>query len=126
MIIHFLYKKKKFDGQIFLMYVSWYGFGRMFIEGLRTDSLYVGVFRISQVIGFVCFVVGTTLLIINLVKARRRELDAQEYVRTYSAPHDIVVDSVKDEVNTDSEERVDITDKIDRIFNTDDTQGENE
>lgn len=73
-IINLLYKKKKFDGQILLMYISWYGFGRMFIEGLRTDSLYLGEFRISQVIGFVCFVVGTSLLIYNLVKARRAEL----------------------------------------------------
>lgn len=73
-IINALYKKKKFDGQVFLMYVSWYGFGRMFIEGLRTDSLYVGVFRISQVLGFICFLVGTTLLIYNLARIRREKL----------------------------------------------------
>jgi phosphatidylglycerol:prolipoprotein diacylglycerol transferase len=54
-LINIFYKKKKFDGQIILMYLSWYGLGRMFIEGLRTDSLYVGVFRISQVLGFLCF-----------------------------------------------------------------------
>ena len=54
---------KKYDGQIFLMVFSWYGFGRMLIEGLRTDSLYVGPFRISQVLGFVFFVVGAGLLL---------------------------------------------------------------
>ena len=55
------------------MYLAWYGFGRMFIEGLRTDSLYVGDtgIRISQVVGFVTFVVGLTLMIINLVKAKK-------------------------------------------------------
>ena len=83
LLIHFLYKKKKFDGQILLMYLTWYGFGRMFIEGLRTDSLYVGVFRISQVVGFVCFVVGTILLVVNLSKAKRRELTAEDYAPTY-------------------------------------------
>lgn len=82
-IINSLYKKKKFDGQIVLMYISWYGFGRMFIEGLRTDSLYVGAFRISQVVGFVCFVVGTILLIYNLVKSRREKLTSFDYVPAY-------------------------------------------
>ncbi len=82
-LIHFLYKKKRFDGQVVLMYLSWYGFGRMFIEGLRTDSLYVGVFRISQVVGFACFVIGSILLTVNLVKARRAVLTAQDYEPTY-------------------------------------------
>ena len=82
-IINALYKKKKFDGQICLMYISWYGFGRMLIEGLRTDSLYVGAFRISQVIGFLCFVVGSVLLIYNLVKARRTTLTSFDYAPVY-------------------------------------------
>lgn len=54
---------KKYDGQIFLMVFAWYGFGRMFIEGLRTDSLYVGPFRISQVLGLLFFLVGAGLLL---------------------------------------------------------------
>ena len=82
-IIHFIYKKKKFDGQTLLLYLVWYGFGRMIIEGLRTDSLYVGVFRISQVIGFLCFVIGMILLIYNLIKASRKAKDAQGYELAY-------------------------------------------
>lgn len=54
---------KKYDGQIFLMVFAWYGFGRMLIEGLRTDSLYVGPFRISQVLGLLFFVAGAGLLL---------------------------------------------------------------
>ena len=77
------YKKKKFNGQITLMYLAWYGFGRMFIEGLRTDSLYVGVFRVSQVVGFLCFVICTAALVWLLVRARRRELDQKEYQPVY-------------------------------------------
>ncbi len=82
-IINALYKKKKFNGQIVLMYLSWYGFGRMFIEGLRTDSLYVGVFRISQVVGFLCFVIGGIALVYLLYKAMRREKDSVAYERSY-------------------------------------------
>ena len=69
LIINALYKKKKFDGQVFLMYITWYGFGRMFIEGLRTDSLMVGTFRISQVVAFLCFIVGFALLVYLGVRA---------------------------------------------------------
>ena len=82
-LINLIYKKKKFDGQIVLMYATWYGFGRMLIEGLRTDSLYVGVFRISQVIGFICFIGGAIALTVLLVKARRKELTAQDYEPSY-------------------------------------------
>lgn len=82
-IINLVYKKKKFDGQIFFMYITWYGFGRMLIEGLRTDSLYVGVFRISQVVGFLCFVVGTICLIINLTKAKKAALASEDYTPSF-------------------------------------------
>ena len=82
-IINTLYKKKKFDGQVFLMSITWYGFGRMFIEGLRIDSLYLGVFRISQVVAFICVVAGAILLIYNLAKFRRQELTKGEYEPAY-------------------------------------------
>ena len=83
-IIACIYKKKKFDGQIVLMYLTWYGFGRMFIEMLRTDQLKLGVFPVSVIIGFVCFVVGTILLIMNFVKADRAKITAGEYTPTYA------------------------------------------
>lgn len=69
-LITYLYKKKKFRGQMFLTYMTWYGFGRMLIEGLRADSLYVGSIRISQLVGLVTFVVGAILLMYNLRKTR--------------------------------------------------------
>ena len=83
LLINWLYKKKKFDGQVFLMYVTWYGFGRMFIEGLRTDSLYIGVFRVSQVLGFICFIVGAGLLIYGFVIARRKAWEGADYEPVY-------------------------------------------
>lgn len=75
-LINAFYKKKKYNGQIFFMYMSWYGFGRFFIEGLRTDSLYVGPFRISQVVGIVSFVVGIVLMI---VFAKRSKTLSEEH-----------------------------------------------
>jgi len=73
-IIDALYKKKKYDGQVFLMYITWYGFGRMLIEGLRTDSLMVGTFRISQVLAFLCFITGSVLLVVFGILAMKRRL----------------------------------------------------
>ncbi len=72
-LIHFMYKKRTFKGQMFLMYITWYGFGRTFIEMLRTDSLYVPgtKIRISMAVGALCFVVGLTLLIIFGINAKR-------------------------------------------------------
>lgn len=86
-LINVLYKKKKFNGQITLMYLAWYGFGRMFIEGLRTDSLYIGVFRVSQIVGFLCFAICTTLLVLGLVRARRKQLDTGEYTPAFERLH---------------------------------------
>ena len=74
-IITLLYRKKKFNGQITLMYFAWYGFGRFFIEGLRTDSLYVGDFRISQVVGAVCFLAASALLVAGFILSHKGKLD---------------------------------------------------
>ena len=134
-IINSLYKKKKFDGQILLMYITWYGFGRMLIEGLRTDSLYVGVFRISQVVGFLCFVIGAILLVINLIKAKREQLNNCEYIPTYAkiSKYEMPVTSVDAEpADTESKTQEDvepafeeapklteeeITNKLNNLFN---------
>ena len=66
-LINLFYKKKKFDGEVALWYFAWYGFGRMFIEGLRTDSLMLGPFRISQLIGGICFLAGVGLVIFGRI-----------------------------------------------------------
>lgn len=43
-------KKKKYNGQIFILYLILYSIARFFIEGLRTDSLMLGPFRVAQLI----------------------------------------------------------------------------
>ena len=102
-IINALYKKKKYDGQVFLMYITWYGFGRMLIEGLRTDSLMVGTFRISQVVAFLCFVTGTILLIALGIRAKKQSdlLAAEGEVSTYG---EMLSEENKTEEKEDSKE----------------------
>ena len=58
------------------MYLTWYGFGRMLIEGLRTDSLYVLGFRISQIVGFLCFFIGICILTAMEIIRYLRKKDA--------------------------------------------------
>lgn len=70
-ILTALYKKKKFNGQITLGYFFWYGLGRMIIEGMRTDSLMIGPFRVSQLLAGVLFVVSGALLLIGLKYAEK-------------------------------------------------------
>lgn len=63
-------KARKFSGQVALCYGIWYGFERMIVEGLRTDSLYIGntSIRISQALSAVLVVVCSALLVTLLIK----------------------------------------------------------
>ena len=63
LLLHHLSKKRQYDGQIALGYVAWYGLGRAFIEGLRTDSLYWGPFRVSQLLAAVSCIAAVTVLL---------------------------------------------------------------
>ena len=74
-LLHFLSKKRQYDGQIALGYAAWYGLGRAFIEGLRTDSLWWGPFRVSQVLAAAtCFVAVVLLLIFSFREHDRAKL----------------------------------------------------
>ncbi|MBE6619338.1 MAG: prolipoprotein diacylglyceryl transferase [Ruminococcaceae bacterium] len=79
-ILTLLFKKRKFDGQIFLMAVSWYGLGRFFIEGLRQDSLYIGQLRVSQLLAAVLFIVALGLLIYGFIISKERRVKECIYV----------------------------------------------
>ena len=80
-LLLFLRNKKHLlkKGEVLLVYVMWYSFGRFFIEGLRTDSLYfLGVIRISQLLSAFLFV-GTIILFIW----RRKKGNLPDYDRTF-------------------------------------------
>ena len=66
--LHFLSKKRQYDGQIALGYVAWYGLGRTFIEGLRTDSLYWGPIRVSQLLAGISCVAAVSILLWQMFK----------------------------------------------------------
>lgn len=101
-LINLFYKKKKYDGQILVLYLTWYGLGRMLIEGLRTDSLYVGSFRISQVIGFLCFFIGFCFLSAMEVVRHLRKKDALATEKVEEAPK--ITEEIKDEVKEEKSE----------------------
>ena len=64
-LLHFFsVKHKSYDGQIFWIYLVWYGVERFFVEALRTDSLFIpGInLKISQVIAVLTVALGTLLL----------------------------------------------------------------
>ena len=61
-LLSWLLNHKKNDGEVFFSYFVWYGVGRFFIEGLRTDSLYWGPFRFSQVFAVLTAVLGIVAL----------------------------------------------------------------
>lgn len=64
LLIHFIGNKlRSFDGEVFLYYVFWYGSGRAWIEGLRTDSLYIGSLRVSQVVAIASAVLSVIMIV---------------------------------------------------------------
>lgn len=58
-------KMKKHDGEVFSLYLALYGFARFFIEGMRTDSLYIGTFRVSQMLAGLFFIVFMTIIFVR-------------------------------------------------------------
>ena len=71
LVLHIFSKKwQKYFGQVSLLYMVWYGLERTFVEGLRTDSLYlpfmIGNYqpRVSQVLSLVLVIAGIVMLIV--------------------------------------------------------------
>jgi len=59
-----IYKRKKlFSGELFALYMVWYGLGRTLIEKLRSDSLMIGNIRVSQLLSFIIFIAGIYFII---------------------------------------------------------------
>lgn len=68
-----LINKKKFDGQVFWTYLLAYGTGRFWIEGLRLDSLYLGPFRISQIVALITAIVAVVMLVVGSKKIKNAQ-----------------------------------------------------
>ena len=73
---YIVHKHRSFKGEIFVLYGVWYGVERMVVEGMRTDSLYIGStsIRVSQVLSAVIAVVALVYFIVVMVKKKQGRL----------------------------------------------------
>lgn len=89
LILLFLKKgKRKYDGQMFAMYLAWYGAARLMVESVRTDSLYLfstGI-RVSQLVGGLCIVGGIIYLAIN---GSKKHDEAELFVNQVKAQENV-------------------------------------
>jgi len=80
-LLYWYSRHRRFDGEILLMYLGWYGLGRVVIEGFRTDSLMVGQIRVSQLLAGL--LVAASLLIWISVRSRIKAYNDPEYLKCY-------------------------------------------
>ena len=83
---------RRYDGQAALGYFFWYGVGRSWIEGLRTDSLYIGnsALRVSQLLSIVLALAALVLLVVN---ARKKHPPEDLYVNRVAAAAAAVIEN---------------------------------
>lgn len=77
-----IFPRRRYDGQVALWYMAWYGLCRAVLEGLRTDSLMWGPVRVSQVLGLLLFILSTGLLIFCRVRLQQGKELPMLYART--------------------------------------------
>ena len=85
-ILAFIYRKKKFNGQIFFSYMGWYGLGRAFIEMIRADSLRIPgtSLKLSVCIGIACVISSIIGLIVLSKRHKEEVLEMSEYKSAFS------------------------------------------
>lgn len=105
-VLHHFSKNRKFGGQIVLMYGVWYGFGRAFIELLRTDSLMLGVFRVSSLLSFLLCIICAILLVVFTKRSKARVLE-ETYGNQFSAQLEEVTEGESNSTDSIIEENQD-------------------
>lgn len=110
-ILHFISRKRQFDGQIISLYMIWYGVVRFFIEGLRTDSLYIGVLRVSQIVAFLSVIAGIVLYVLLFLRKKKAVTENGEYNELFEDYEDL--DEEIGEV--EETEGIDETEEIDEV-----------
>ena len=110
---YIVHKRRKYKGEVFLLYGIWYGLERMVVEGLRTDSLYVAntTIRVSQLLSAIIVVAFLVMHIINMVKLKKGTLPQRLSLATAPATSNGAnaesVEKIKD--NNDERENEDVT-----------------
>lgn len=80
-----LFNKRKWNGEVFVGYLGWYGLGRAFIEGMRTDSLMLTeTIRTSQWLAAICFVVAVIVLVTMRIKLRKKASKEADYTPQFA------------------------------------------
>jgi phosphatidylglycerol:prolipoprotein diacylglycerol transferase len=83
-IVFIIYRKKKFNGQVFFAYLGWYGLGRAYIETLRADSLYiVGELKFSVFVGVACVIAAIIGEIVLYRRYKEEKLEMAEYKSSF-------------------------------------------
>ncbi len=124
LILFVLYRKKKFNGEIFFAYLGWYGLGRAYIETLRADSLYiVGTLKFSVFVGIVCAIAAVIGEIVLYRRHKEEKSEMSEYTSAFesvriatSNEEDALDQSVFD---TETEETADEAEELDGIDEND-------
>lgn len=98
-ILNHFSKKRRFSGEISLMYCVWYGFGRGFIELLRTDSLMIGNLKVSCLLSFLISIAAFSALAVlrNRYKENSDSADYEEVFTDNGEPD--AADDLKEEEN---------------------------
>jgi phosphatidylglycerol:prolipoprotein diacylglycerol transferase len=99
--LHFLSKKRQYDGQIALGYVLWYGLGRTIIEGLRKDSLMWGAFRVSQLLAAASCLAALGILLWQLFRKHEKE---KLYVNMVAAAEAAAAEAIPETEDTENPE----------------------
>ncbi len=109
-VLNHFSKKRKFSGQIFLLYGIWYGFGRFFIESIRTDQLTLGRgnMPISMFVSAVAFIVCLVLYIYIFKKAKIKA-ESLPYEAMFSEQMDEEVSEEASEELTENQSDEEIT-----------------
>lgn len=111
-VLHHFSKNRKFSGQMVLMYGVWYGFGRAFIELLRTDSLMLGMIRVSSLLSFILCITCGALLFAFLRKAKNSD-EGKVYAEMFDSSDE--TEEIEENIDLTKETEVQETEDNDEI-----------
>lgn len=123
LMVLFKRRKKEQFGIILGSYLMLYSLGRFFIEGLRTDSLYAGPFRVAQVISVILFILGLFLILRalnrkpldNLTEQANEVLDTKETDEVIKEEKSSLRAAIERSTKTDVEKQTDLDNKVETL-----------
>jgi len=99
LLLHILSKKAyKFKGELFSLYLIWYGVGRFCIESLRTDSLYLGTMKTSQLVAVLAVIGGIVVFLLRRSASRETAKDLFAAESTLTLEEELTEEPVTEEV----------------------------